>query len=118
MGKTNSIWRIRWLDSATIKEEANGGGVLPLAFAEGVHELLELGGALNLEEDLVVVVGNFDVEVLGLLWALVLVGDWWAAAAVVLCARHCGGEVVLRCGCGGYNEAVEVIRCPSLCEGR
>ena len=90
---------------------------LALALAEGIHQLLELGGALDLEEDLVVVVGDFNVEVLRLLWALVLVGDWWAAAAVLLCARHCGGEVVLSCDCRGYNEAVEVRECPACLEG-
>lgn len=47
--------------------------VLSLAVAEGVHELLELGGALDLEENLVVVVRDLDVQVLRLLRRLFLV---------------------------------------------
>lgn len=47
---------------------------LALTLAEGVHELLELGGALDLEENLVVVVGDLDVQVLGLLRLLILLG--------------------------------------------
>ena len=47
--------------------------VLALAVAEGVHELLELSRALDLEENLVVVVGNLDVQVLRLRRRLFLV---------------------------------------------
>ena len=39
---------------------------LSLAITECVHELVELGGALYLEEDFVVVVGDFYVQVLSL----------------------------------------------------
>jgi len=38
---------------------------LSLTLTEGVHELRESGGAFDLEEDLVVVVCHFDVEVFG-----------------------------------------------------
>lgn len=34
-----------------------------MAIAEGIHELLELGCPLDLEENFVVVVGYFDIEV-------------------------------------------------------
>jgi len=37
-----------------------------LALAEGVHELRERGGALDLEEHLVVIVRDLDVQVLAL----------------------------------------------------
>lgn len=37
-----------------------------MTLAEGVHELREGGGALDLEEDLVVVVRDLDVQVLAL----------------------------------------------------
>lgn len=37
-----------------------------MTFAECVHQLLELRGALDLEEDFVVVVGDLDVQVLGI----------------------------------------------------
>lgn len=62
---------------------------LALALAEGIHQLLELRGALDLEEDLVVVVGNLDVEVLGLRWPFVLIWGW-RSASVLLSSRHCG----------------------------
>ena len=47
--------------------------VLALAVAEGVHELLELSRALDLEENLIVVVGDLDVQVLRLCRRLFLV---------------------------------------------
>lgn len=50
--------------TGSIEQETHGGHLLSLAFAEGIHELLQLRGALNLEEDFIVVVGNLDVEVL------------------------------------------------------
>ena len=39
--------------------------MLALAITESVHEFGKLGGSLDFEEDLVVVVGHFDVEVFG-----------------------------------------------------
>lgn len=83
------------LHSLAVKEEAHAGDVLALAVAEGVHQLAELSRSLDLEEDLVVVIGDLDVEVLGLsvLGLLVVV-----RGAVV---GHCGREergVALVCG--------------------
>ena len=46
------------------EQEPDRRGVLALSLAEGVHKLLKLGRALNLEEDFVVVVRHLDVEVL------------------------------------------------------
>lgn len=63
--ETYVVGRVGGLNSRAIKEEAHGIHRLALAVAKGRHELLELGGALNLEEDLVVVVRHLDVEVLG-----------------------------------------------------
>lgn len=53
-----------------------------MPLAESVHELLELSGTLDLEEDLIVVIRHFDVEMLGgsrLLWG-------WTSVV-----RHLGG---------------------------
>lgn len=50
--------------SCSIKEEANCGHLLALALAESVHELLQLGRPLDLEEHLIVVIGDLDVQVL------------------------------------------------------
>jgi len=60
------VRRILWPNAGAVKEEANGGNLLALALAKGIHQLLQLGGPLDLEEDFVVVVGHLDVEVLGL----------------------------------------------------
>ena len=51
----------------SVEEEATALNCLALPLAEGVHELLELSGALYLEEDLVVVVRYFDVDMAWLL---------------------------------------------------
>lgn len=63
---------VRWLHPLAVEEESDTLHVLSLAVAERVHELAELGCALDLEEDLVVVVGNFDVQVLllAIFWLL------------------------------------------------
>jgi len=70
------------LYTATIEEEPDRSGSLALSLAEGIHQLLEGGGALDLEEDFIVVVGNFDVEMLTLTTALGLLGGSWASVVV------------------------------------
>lgn len=55
---------ISGVDSLAVEKESHTCGALALALAEGVHELLELGGALDLEVNFVVVVGHLDVQVL------------------------------------------------------
>jgi hypothetical protein len=67
---THSLWVVGRVDSLTVEEESHTGRGFALTLAEGVHELLELGGALDLEVDLVVVVGHFDVQVLAALGLL------------------------------------------------
>jgi len=84
--KTYSIGRVCGLDSGAVKEEPHRGEALALALAPRVHKLLELGTALDLEEDLVVVVRHLDVEVLGAgRRLLLLVGRGNA----VVFGRHC-----------------------------
>lgn len=58
------VWGIRGLDTLALEQEPNRVHSLALSLAEGRHKLVELGGALDLEKDLVVVVGNLDVQVL------------------------------------------------------
>jgi hypothetical protein len=55
------------VDSLAVEEESHTGRGLSLTLAESIHKLLELGGALDLEVDFVVVVGHLDVEVLAAL---------------------------------------------------
>jgi len=60
--KTDRIWSVRLLDALPLEEKADRLDVLALSFAEGGHELLELGRPLDLEENLVIVVGDFYVQ--------------------------------------------------------
>lgn len=72
---TYSIRAVSWSDTTTIEEESDGCGGLSLSLAEGIHQFLQGGGTLDLKEDLVVVVGDLDVEMLdGTLW--LLLGTW------------------------------------------
>jgi hypothetical protein len=61
---TYLIRAVRRLDSASVKEESNRVRRLALSVTEGIHQFLELCRPLDLEEYFVVVVGDFDVEVL------------------------------------------------------
>ena len=76
-GYTHSIGVVLSRHTLAVEEEAHARNVLSLAVAEGVHELAERRCALDLEEDLVVVVGDLDVEVLrraSILWLVRYVG--------------------------------------------
>lgn len=70
---THHLRVVRRVHASAIEEEAYAVELLSLAVAEGVHELLELSSALDFEEDLVVVVGDLDVQVLRLRRCLFLV---------------------------------------------
>lgn len=83
---THSIRRIRSLHPAPIKQEPDGARRLALPLAKGIHQLLELRRALDLKEDLVVVVRHFDVEVLCLLRLFGLAGR--AGGPVLVGAGH------------------------------
>jgi len=63
-GMSHRIRSIGGCHALTVEEKSARGNVFALAFAEGRHELLELGCLLDLEEDLVVAVRNLDVKVL------------------------------------------------------
>ncbi len=65
MYKTHRIRTIARVDPRPIEQEAYRLRSLALTLAKGVHELAEGGGAFDFEEDFVVVVGHFDVEVFG-----------------------------------------------------
>ena len=42
-----------------------------MPLTEGIHEFLELGGSFDLEEDLIIIVGHLDIQVLccpGVFW--------------------------------------------------
>ena len=71
---THHLGVVGRVDARAVEEEAHASEGLALTVAEGIHELLQLGCALDLEEDLVVVVGDLNIQVLGLLRSLLLVG--------------------------------------------
>jgi len=87
--ETHVVRGVAGVDSGAVEEEAHARERLALTLAEGVHELLQLGGALDLEEDLVVVVGHLDVEVLGRLRSVVLVAGLGRGRRLV---RHVAGS--------------------------
>lgn len=82
---THGVRTISWVDARTVEKKSNRGGCLPLALAEGVHELREGGGSLDLEEDLIVVVSDLNVQVLAL-------------GLVVRIATGTGGLITVRHG--------------------
>jgi hypothetical protein len=81
---TYRVWVVLSGYTLTVKQEADARDVLSLSVAESVHELTESGCALDFEEDFVVVVRDFDVEVL----ALAILGLLLNVGATVV--RHCG----------------------------
>jgi len=58
------FWRVRGLHTSAVEQESDSSRNLALTIAEGVHQLLQLCSPLDLEEDLIVAVGNLDVQVL------------------------------------------------------
>lgn len=70
---TYRIRTICGLDTTAIEEEPDRIWCLALSLTESIHELLQGCGALDFEEHLVVIVGDFDIQVLagwGALWLL------------------------------------------------
>lgn len=61
------MWSVWWVHPLPIEEKATGLDRLALPLTEGIHELLQLRRPLDLEEDFVIVVGDLDVDVAGLL---------------------------------------------------
>ena len=64
MGETYSVWGIFGSYTGAVEKEPNGGHLLSLTFAKSIHQLSQVGRALDLEEDFVVVIGHLDVKVL------------------------------------------------------
>lgn len=52
------------LNTTAIEEESDGVWCLALSFTESIHQFLQLGRTLDLEEDFIVVISNLDVQVL------------------------------------------------------
>src|SRR5277367_109935 len=65
MKHTYRFWAIFRSYALTVEEETDALGFLALTITKGVHQLLKSSGTLDLEEDLVLIVRNFNVEVFG-----------------------------------------------------
>ena len=91
------VWAVCGLHSCAIEQEADALRGLSAPFAEGIHQLLKVGSALDLEENLVVSIRDLDVEMLGLVLRL-----WWRGGVLVV--RHVFSRVV-----DGYEWCLRVI---------
>ena len=60
---THRIRTISGLYTTSVKQEADRVRGLALPLAEGIHQLLKVCCTLDLEENLIVVVGNLNVKV-------------------------------------------------------
>jgi hypothetical protein len=90
---TYRVWVVLRPNTLTVEEESYTADVLSLTVAEGVHELSEGGGALDLEEHLVVVIRDLDVQVLALTTVLRLL------LGLAIVWRTVVGHI----GCGGLD---------------
>lgn len=92
---THRIWIICRLHTLSVEEEAHTLRGLALPIAKRIHQLLQLGSAFDLEEHLVVIIRNFDIEMLRLLSSILgLVHVVWRTVV-----RHVeGGFGVLNTG--------------------
>lgn len=92
-GETYRVRSVGGLYTLALEEETDRCHVLALSLAEGVHKLLELSTTLDLEEHLVVVVCNFNVQML--CTAGIGVRALASRAAVIVLVRHRDGR---KCG--------------------
>lgn len=91
------------MNTTAIEEESDRVGGFALSLTKGIHEFLQGCGALDLEEDLIVVVGDLDVEMFadgGTFRLLRRTG-----ASVLIRSRHLGGKVRASCV---FSEIVRV----------
>lgn len=70
------IWGVVSVDLDAVEEEADGGALFALPLAESAHQLVQLRGLLDLEENFVVAIGDFDVEVLASARIVLLSAVW------------------------------------------
>ena len=82
-----------------------------MALAEGIHELRKGGGALDLEENLVVIVRNLDVQML----ALGLFVGIATGTRGLITVRH--GVCSIFNYCVVVDSGVSVVGAEEICEG-
>jgi hypothetical protein len=64
------IWIVRRIDALPVEQEPHTLWRLALTLAESIHQLLQSSGTLDLEENLVIGIRDFDVEMFGLVVSL------------------------------------------------
>lgn len=64
-GRTYRVGCVVWSHSRAVKEEADCGHLLALSVAKGIHKLLQLCRALNLEEHFTAVIRDLDIQMVG-----------------------------------------------------
>lgn len=87
---TDRIRAITRLHATAIEEETDRIRSFALTLTEGIHQLLQGSSALDLEKDLVVVIGDLDVQMLAD-WCFRFLGCPWGSPVVVR-TRHLVGR--------------------------
>lgn len=77
MWQTYRFWSVVWIYADTVKQKPHAGWWFALALAESIHQLLKGSSALDLEEDFIVGIGDFNVEMFGLIVRL-CAPIWWS----------------------------------------
>ncbi len=87
---THGIGAICGVDTCSIEQEPDGIRAFPLTFTKCIHKLFQCGGTLDLKKNFIVVIGHFDVQVLGLGRFLDIATSAWRLTAIghdSLCGR-------------------------------
>ena len=87
--RTYRVGCVIGLNTLPLEQEPDRVHSFALALAKSRHEFVEFGTALNFEEDLIIVIGNFDVQMLAINGRL----RRRTLAAVFI--RHCSSIVYL-----------------------
>lgn len=73
---TYIIWGIVSVDLDAVEEEPDGGAFFALPLTERAHQLVQLRGLLDLEENFVVAIGDLDVQMLACTRRILLSAVW------------------------------------------
>jgi len=71
------VWTVFWPNPLPVEQEAYSRKLFPLSVAEGIHQLFQLRRLLDLEEDFVIIIRDFDVQMFG----------WWGRRILATVGR-------------------------------